>query len=103
MFRGAGWNVIKVIWGGYWDPLLARDKDGLLLKRMEEASTATTSRTRRTVAPSCASISSASTAARRDGRQHVGRGHLALNRGGHDPIKVHAPMPPRCVTRDSRP
>ena len=27
-FRGAGWNVIKVIWGSYWDPLLARDKDG---------------------------------------------------------------------------
>ncbi len=36
-FRGAGWNVIKVIWGSYWDPLLARDKDQLLLKRMEEA------------------------------------------------------------------
>jgi pyruvate dehydrogenase E1 component len=36
-FRGAGWNVIKVIWGSYWDPLLAKDKDGLLRKRMEEA------------------------------------------------------------------
>lgn len=36
MFRGAGWNVIKVIWGSYWDPLLAKDKDGLLRKRMEE-------------------------------------------------------------------
>jgi len=36
-FRGAGWNVIKVIWGSYWDPLLAKDKNGLLLKRMEEA------------------------------------------------------------------
>jgi pyruvate dehydrogenase E1 component len=36
-FRGAGWNVIKVIWGGLWDPLLARDKEGLLLRRMEEA------------------------------------------------------------------
>ncbi len=36
-FRGAGWNVIKVIWGGYWDPLLARDDKGLLKKRMEEA------------------------------------------------------------------
>ncbi len=35
-FRGAGWNVIKVIWGAYWDPLLARDHKGLLLKRMEE-------------------------------------------------------------------
>ncbi len=35
-FRGAGWNVIKVIWGSYWDPLIARDNKGLLLKRMEE-------------------------------------------------------------------
>ena len=35
-FRGAGWNVIKVIWGSDWDPLLARDRDGLLLARMEE-------------------------------------------------------------------
>jgi len=36
-FRGAGWNVIKVIWGSYWDPLLARDTQGLLRQRMEEA------------------------------------------------------------------
>jgi pyruvate dehydrogenase E1 component len=35
-FRGSGWNVIKLLWGGYWDPLLAKDKDGLLVKRMEE-------------------------------------------------------------------
>ena len=37
VFRGAGWNVIKVIWGSNWDALLARDKLGLLRKRMEEA------------------------------------------------------------------
>ena len=36
-FRGAGWNVIKVIWGSYWDPLLQRDTSGKLRKRMEEA------------------------------------------------------------------
>jgi pyruvate dehydrogenase E1 component len=36
-FLGAGWNVIKVIWGSDWDDLLARDKSGLLGKRMEEA------------------------------------------------------------------
>ena len=36
MFRGAGWNVIKVIWGSDWDDLFARDQTGLLLKRMEE-------------------------------------------------------------------
>ncbi len=35
-FRGAGWNVIKLIWGSYWDPLIARDTSGLLYKRMEE-------------------------------------------------------------------
>ena len=35
-FRGAGWNVIKVIWGSYWDQLLAKDKSGLLIKRMNE-------------------------------------------------------------------
>jgi pyruvate dehydrogenase E1 component len=35
-FRGAGWNVIKVIWGSGWDKLLARDTTGMLLRRMEE-------------------------------------------------------------------
>ncbi|MEW6323162.1 MAG: pyruvate dehydrogenase (acetyl-transferring), homodimeric type [Acidobacteriota bacterium] len=36
IFRGAGWNVIKVIWGSEWDPLLEKDSDGLLVKRMGE-------------------------------------------------------------------
>ena len=36
VFRGAGWNVIKVIWGRKWDPLLEKDKTGLLQKRMDE-------------------------------------------------------------------
>ena len=36
IFRGAGWNVIKVIWGSYWDPLLANDKTGHLIKVMNE-------------------------------------------------------------------
>src|SRR6186713_2621268 len=35
-FRGSGWNVIKLIWGSYWDPLLARDKDGILRQVMME-------------------------------------------------------------------
>src|SRR5437868_1218918 len=35
-FRGAGWNVIKVIWGSDWDTLLAKDRDGILVKRMNE-------------------------------------------------------------------
>jgi pyruvate dehydrogenase E1 component len=36
LFRGAGWNVIKVIWGTEWDDIIKRDKSGLLLKRFEE-------------------------------------------------------------------
>ncbi len=36
LFRGAGWNVIKVIWGDDWDPLLEKDQTGLLVKRMGE-------------------------------------------------------------------
>jgi len=36
VFRGAGWNVIKVLWGSDWDELFARDTTGVLLKRMEE-------------------------------------------------------------------
>ncbi len=37
IFRGAGWNVIKVIWGSNWDPLISEDKDGILVKRMTDA------------------------------------------------------------------
>ena len=36
VFAGAGWNVIKVIWGSEWDPLLEKDKDGVLVQRMNE-------------------------------------------------------------------
>src|SRR4029450_13314303 len=36
VFRGAGWNVIKVLWGSNWDPLLAKDTSGMLRQRMEE-------------------------------------------------------------------
>ena len=36
IFRGAGWNVVKVVWGDDWDPLLARDRSGLLARRMGE-------------------------------------------------------------------
>jgi len=36
LFAGAGWNVIKLLWGSDWDPLFARDHDGVLLKRLHE-------------------------------------------------------------------
>jgi len=91
VFRGVGWNVIKVIWGSYWDPLIAKDKSGLLLKRMEEA------------------VDGEYQAFKAKGGAYV-RSHFfgkypellelvsnmtdddiwKLNRGGHDPHKVYA-------------
>src|SRR5690554_1902153 len=90
-FRGSGWNVIKLIWGGYWDPLLARDKEGILRRVMEE------------------SVDGEYQAYKaHDGafvREHFFGKHpkllemvsrmsdddvWRLNRGGHDPYKVYA-------------
>jgi pyruvate dehydrogenase E1 component len=91
IFRGAGWNVIKVIWGSDWDPLLAKDHDGILLKRMEE-----------TVDGQYQKYSVESGKYIRehffgaDPRllemvKHLSDEHLQkLNRGGHDPEKVYA-------------
>ena len=36
-FRGAGWNAIKVVWGSDWDPLFAKDTEGLLSKRLDKS------------------------------------------------------------------
>lgn len=90
-FRGAGWHVIKVIWGSYWDPLLAKDTKGLLQQRMMEC-----------VDGEYQAFKS------RDGayvRQHFFGKYpellemvasmsdddiWRLNRGGHDPHKVYA-------------
>jgi pyruvate dehydrogenase E1 component len=90
VFRGAGWNVIKVIWGRHWDPLLARDKSGILKRRMMEAVDG-----------------EYQTYKSRDGayvREHFfntpelkemvsdysDEDIWNLNRGGHDPFKVYA-------------
>ena len=89
-FRGAGWNVIKVVWGRHWDPLLARDRNGALVRRMMEAVDG-----------------DYQTYRAKDGayvRKHFfNTPELAtmvadysdddlwnLNRGGHDPFKVYA-------------
>jgi pyruvate dehydrogenase E1 component len=74
-FRGAGWNVIKLLWGKGWDELLAKDKDGVLKKIMMET-TATTRPSRPTTAPTCASTSSAAIPRPEDGRAHVRRRDL---------------------------
>ena len=90
-FRGAGWNVIKVIWGADWDALLARDTTGLLLKRMEEVRRRRISELQgqgrrlhpqgilRQVSANCSSWS-----------RDMSDDELAkLRRGGHDPQKVY--------------
>ena len=91
IFRGAGWNVIKAIWGSGWDPLIARDSTGLLLKRMEEA-----------VDGEYQDFKSKNGAYVRE--KFFGKYPellemvagmtddeiWALNRGGHDPVKVYA-------------
>ena len=90
-FRGAGWNVIKVLWGRYWDPLLARDKDGLLQRRMMEV-----------VDGDLQNYKSRDGAYVREhffGKYPELKAMVAnmsdediwrLNRGGHDPTKVYA-------------
>ncbi len=90
-FRGAGWNVIKVIWGSYWDPLISHDADNLLLKRMEEA-----------VDGEYQKFKSRDGAYVREhffGKYPELKARVAnmsdadiwrLNRGGHDPHKVYA-------------
>jgi pyruvate dehydrogenase E1 component len=91
VFRGSGWNCIKVIWGSDWDPLLARDRTGLLVKRMDEV-----------VDGEMQKYSVESGAYVREhffGRypellklvENLSDEHLAkLKRGGHDPEKVYA-------------
>jgi len=90
-FRGAGWNVIKVIWGSDWDPLLAADEDGLLVKRMEEAvdgdyqkySVAPGSYTRKHFFGKYPELL--------ETVNHLTDDQIrGLRRGGHDPKKVYA-------------
>ena len=90
-FRGAGWNVIKVIWGSDWDPLLAADEDGLLVKRMEEAvdgdyqkySVAPGSHTRKHFFGKYPELL--------EMVNHLTDDQIrGLRRGGHDPKKVYA-------------
>jgi len=91
LFRGAGWNVIKVIWGSYWDPLLARDKTGKLAQLMME-----------TVDGEYQNFKAKGGAYTREhffGKYPETAAMVAnmsdediwrLNRGGHDPHKIYA-------------
>jgi len=90
-FRGAGWNVIKVIWGSYWDPLLARDTKGILRKRMEEAVDGEYQKYR---ANDGAYVREHFFGAYDELREMIANmtdeDIWRLNRGGHDPHKIHA-------------
>jgi len=91
IFRGAGWNVIKVIWGSYWDSLLAKDKTGMLIRRMGEA-----------VDGEYQAFKAKGGAYVRENffgkypelldlvSQMTDKDIWKLNRGGHDPHKVYA-------------
>ena len=91
VFRGAGWNVIKVIWGSYWDPLLARDTKGLLRRRMEEALDGDYQKYK---ANDGAYVREHFFGAYDELREMVANlsdeDIWRLNRGGHDPHKVYA-------------
>ncbi len=104
IFRGAGWNCIKVIWGGDWDPLLARDHNGKLVKRMGEV-----------VDGQYQKYSTSEGAYIRDHFfgtdpellelvDHLTDEKLEkIRRGGHDPEKVYAAFKAPSITRVRRP
>jgi pyruvate dehydrogenase E1 component len=90
-FRGAGWNVIKVIWGSGWDPLLERDKSGMLVKRMGEV---VDGEFQKYTVESGAYIREHFFGKYPETRklvEHMTDDQIAkLPRGGHDPHKVYA-------------
>ena len=90
-FRGAGWNVIKVIWGGDWDKLLAADADGVLVKRMGEV---VDGRFQKYATEDGAYIREdffgADPGLLKMVENYSDEQIRTLNRGGHDPAKVYA-------------
>ena len=101
IFRGAGWNVIKVIWGSYWDQLLNKDKTGLLIKRMNECLDGEYQAFKANDGsyvrekffgkyPELKNLVSSMT----------DRDIWKLNRGGHDPHKVYAAYDEAMNTKD---
>jgi pyruvate dehydrogenase E1 component len=91
LFAGAGWNVVKLLWGSDWDPLFARDTDGVLLKRLHETVdgefqtyAATDGRFNREVFFNKYPELTQLIAGMSD--DDIDR----LKRGGHDPVKIYA-------------
>ena len=91
VFRGAGWNALKVVWGSYWDPLLAKDTNGVLKKLMMETVDGEYQ--------NCKAFGGAYTREHFFGKYEETKQMVAslsdediwrLNRGGHDPHKIYA-------------
>jgi pyruvate dehydrogenase E1 component len=89
-FRGAGWNVIKVVWGRHWDPLLARDKTGALRRRMLEAVDGDYQTYKAKNGAYVREKFFNSPELRQLVADYSDEDIWNLNRGGHDPFKVYA-------------
>ncbi|MGD9572986.1 MAG: pyruvate dehydrogenase (acetyl-transferring), homodimeric type [Thermoleophilia bacterium] len=90
-FRGAGWNVIKVVWGENWDPLLDEDHDGLLKRRMEEAVDGEYQTFKSRDADYVREHFFGAYPELKERVAHMSDPEIwALNRGGHSPRKVYA-------------
>lgn len=91
VFRGAGWNVIKVVWGRLWDPLLAKDKGGVLQERMDEACDGDYQNYKHNGgAYTREHFFGASPELEELVADLSDKDIMYLNRGGHDPYKVYA-------------
>ena len=91
VFRGAGWNVIKVVWGGRWDPLLAHDKEGLLQKRMQECVDGDYQAYKANDGAYVREHFFGKSPELKKMVEHLTDDEIwRLNRGGHDPQKVYA-------------
>ncbi len=89
-FRGAGWNVIKVVWGDSWDPLLENDENGLLVKRMGEV---VDGQYQKYTVEDAAYVREHffNTPELKELAEHLSDSELKrMRRGGHDPAKVYA-------------
>ena len=89
-FRGAGWNVIKVVWGRYWDKLLTRDHQGVLVRRFEQLIDGESQRYAAFGAPALREEFFNTPELKELIEGYSDDDLSMLNRGGHDPYKVYA-------------
>ncbi|WP_461481866.1 pyruvate dehydrogenase (acetyl-transferring), homodimeric type [Porticoccus sp.] len=91
VFRGAGWNVIKVVWGRHWDPLFEKDETGLMQKRMDEACDGDYQNYKHNGGAYTREHFFGAYPELKEMVAHLSdRDIMYLNRGGHDPYKVYA-------------